>query len=163
MAGTSFLAGELVTLMRHAREKRAKEARDLIGEKFKTSMAAQGFFSVYETFVLFCNKFAHQRVFDVLNSQCACRRQKQKIKKAILGDIRVASHRNEKSNRYEISRQQKKRPQVKENLPEEEKDCESPRKIKARSHQVIYVCYIAVAFRLVRLSFVTFSSFLFFF
>ena len=163
MAGTSFLAGELVTLMRHAREKRAKEARDLIGEKFKTSMAAQGFFSVYETFVLFCNKFAHQRVFDVFNSHCACRRQKQKIKKAILGDIRVASHRNEKSNRYEISRQQKKRPQVKENLPEEEKDCESPRKIKARSHQVIYVCYIAVAFRLVRLSFVTFSSFLFFF
>ena len=163
MAGTSFLAGELVTLMRHAREKRAKEARDLIGEKFKTSMAAQGFFSVYETFVLFCNKFAHQRVFDVFNSHCACRRQKQKIKKAILGDIRVASHRNEKSNRYEISRQQKKRPQVKENLPEEEKDCDSPRKIKARSHQVIYVCYIAVAFRLVRLSFVTFSSFLFFF
>ena len=107
--GFSFLAGELVTLMRHAREKRAKEARDLIGEKFKTSMAAQGFFSVYETFVLFCNKFAHQRVFDVFNSHCACRRQKQKIKKAILGDIRVASHRNEKSNRYEISRQQKKR------------------------------------------------------
>ena len=30
--------------MRHAREKRAKEARDLIGEKFKTNMAAQGFF-----------------------------------------------------------------------------------------------------------------------
>ena len=71
--------------MRHAREKRAKEARDLIGEKFKTSMAAQGFFSVYETFVLFCNKFAHQRVFDVFNSHCACRRQKQKIKK---GDSR---------------------------------------------------------------------------
>ena len=45
MAGTSFLAGELVTLMRHAREKRAKEARDLIGEKFKTNMAAQGFFT----------------------------------------------------------------------------------------------------------------------
>ena len=110
MAGTSFLAGELVTLVHHAREKRAKEARDLIGEKFKTNMAAQGFFSIYETFVLFCNKFAHQRVFDVFNSHCACRRQKQKKqKKAILGDIRVASHRNEKSNRYEISRQQKKR------------------------------------------------------
>ena len=44
MAGTSFLAGELVTLMRHAREKRAKEARDLKGEKFKTNMAARGFF-----------------------------------------------------------------------------------------------------------------------
>ena len=44
VAGTSFLAGELVTLMRHAREKRAKEARDLKGEKFKTNMAARGFF-----------------------------------------------------------------------------------------------------------------------
>ena len=44
MAGTSFLTGELVTLMRHAREKRAKEARDLKGEKFKTNMAARGFF-----------------------------------------------------------------------------------------------------------------------
>ena len=44
MAGTSFLAGELVTLMRYAREKRAKEARDLKGEKFKTNMAARGFF-----------------------------------------------------------------------------------------------------------------------
>ena len=43
MAGTSFLAGELVSLMRHAREKRAKEARDLKGEKFKTNMAARGF------------------------------------------------------------------------------------------------------------------------
>ena len=32
-----------------------------------------------------------------------------KIKKTILGDIKVASHRNEKYNRYEISRQQKKR------------------------------------------------------
>ena len=32
-----------------------------------------------------------------------------KIKKAILGDIKDASHRNEKYNRYEISRQQKKR------------------------------------------------------
>ena len=30
--------------MRHAREKRAKEARDLKGEKFKTNMAARGFF-----------------------------------------------------------------------------------------------------------------------
>ena len=161
MAGTSFLAGELVTLMRHAREKRAKEARDLIGEKFKTSMAAQGFFSVYETFVLFCNKFAHQRVF---NSHCACRRQKQKNKK---GDSRrhkgcFASKRKIQSIRN-LATAKKERPQVKENLPEEEKDCESPRKIKARSHQVIYVCYIAVAFRLVRLSFVTFSSFLFFF
>ena len=44
VAGISFLAGELVTLMRHAREKRAKEARDLKGEKFKTNMAARGFF-----------------------------------------------------------------------------------------------------------------------
>ena len=43
VAGTSFLAGELVTLMRHAREKRAKEARDLKGEKFTTNMAARGF------------------------------------------------------------------------------------------------------------------------
>ena len=31
-----------------------------------------------------------------------------KIKKTILGDIKVASHRNEKYNRYGISRQQKK-------------------------------------------------------
>ena len=30
--------------MRHALEKRAKEARDLKGEKFKTNMAARGFF-----------------------------------------------------------------------------------------------------------------------
>ena len=44
LASTSFLAGELVTLLRHAREKRAKEARDLKGEKFKTNMAARGFF-----------------------------------------------------------------------------------------------------------------------
>ena len=65
-----------------------------------------------------------------------------KIKKMILGDTKVASHRNEKSNRYEISRQQKKeRTQVKENLPEEEKDCEPPRKIKKRSQQVSYVLH----------------------
>ena len=57
----------------------------------------------------------------------------------------------------------KERTKVKENLPEGEKDCEPPRKIKTRSQQVSYVCYIAVAFRLVRLRFVTFSSFLFFF
>ena len=43
MPGISFLTGELVTLMRHAREKRAKEARDLKGEKFTTNMAARGF------------------------------------------------------------------------------------------------------------------------
>ena len=43
MAGTSFLTGELVTLMRHAREKRAKEARDLKSEKFTANMAARGF------------------------------------------------------------------------------------------------------------------------
>ena len=44
VVGTSFLAGELATLVRHPREKRAKEARDLKGEKFKTNMAARGFF-----------------------------------------------------------------------------------------------------------------------
>ena len=164
MAGTSFLAGELVTLMHHAREKRAKEARDLIGEKFKTNMAAQGFFSVYETFVLFCNKFAHQRVFDVFNSHCACRRQKQKKKK---GDSRrhkgcFASKRKIQSIRN-LATAKKERTQVKENLPEEEKDCEPATKIKTRSQQVSHECYIVVAFRLVRLIFVTFSSHLFFF
>ena len=78
VAGTSFLAGELVILMRHAREKRAKEVRDLKGEKFETNMAARGLFKFYETFVLFCKKFAHQRVFDVFNGHCECRRQKRK-------------------------------------------------------------------------------------
>ena len=35
----------------------------------------------------------------------------------------------------------KERTQVKENLPEEEKDCEPPRKIKKRSQQVSYVLH----------------------
>ena len=35
------------------------------------------------------------------------------------------------------------RTQVKENQPEEEEDCEPPRKIKTRSQQVSCVCYTA--------------------
>ena len=97
----------------HSHASRARETREgsarFKRRKIQNKYGGTRLFSVYETFVLFCKKFAHQRVFDVFNSHCACRRQKQKIKKAILGDIRVASHRNEKFNRYEISRQQKKR------------------------------------------------------
>ena len=53
-----------------------------------------------------------------------------KIKKTILGDIKVASYLNEISNRYEILRNgEKRRTQAKDNLPEVEEDWETSRKI----------------------------------
>ena len=68
-----------------------------------------------------------------------------KIKKMILGVQRLL--RIETKNPIDTKSRdskRKERTQVKENLPEEEKDCEPPRKIK-RSQQVSYVlhrCYI---------------------
>ena len=149
--------------MRHAREKRAKEARDLKGEKFKTNMAARGFFRSTHLLSYFVRSLP-TRVYLMYSTATAYAGDRNENKE---DDSRrhkgcFASKRKIQSIRN-LATAKKERTQVKENLPEEEKDCESPRKIKASSHQVIYVCYIAVAFRLVRLSFVTFSSFLFFF
>ena len=65
-----------------------------------------------------------------------------KIKKAILGDIRLLciETKNPIDTKSRDSKK-KERTQVKENLPEEEKDCEPPRKIKKRSQQVSYVLH----------------------
>ena len=162
MAGTSFFAGELVTLMRHTREKRAKKARDLKGEKFKTNMAARGFFRSRHILSYFVRSLP-TRVYLMYSTATAYAGDRNENKE---DDSRrhkgcFASKRKIQSIRNLVTAK-KERTQVKENLPEEEKDCEPPRKIKTRSQQVSYVCYIAVAFRLVRLRFVTFSSVFFF-
>ena len=154
---------ELVTLIRNALKKSAKGARDLKGEKFKTNMAARGFFRSTKLLSYFVRSLPTS-VYLMYSTATVYAGDRNENKE---DDSRrhkgcFASKRKIQSIRN-LATAKKERPQVKENLPEEEKDCESPRKIKARSHQVIYVCYIAVAFRLVRLSFVTFSSFLFFF
>ncbi|XP_027036336.1 uncharacterized protein LOC113664916 [Pocillopora damicornis] len=65
--------------------------------------------------------------------------QETETKKTKKGDSRrhkgcFASKRKIQSIRN-LATAKKERTQVKENLPEEEKDCESPRKIKTRSHQ----------------------------
>ena len=117
-------------------------------------------FSVYETFVLFCKKFTH--LMYSMTTAYAGDRNENKEDDSRRHKGCFASKRKIQSIRNLVTAK-KERTQVKENLPEEEKDCEPPRKIKTRSQQVSYVCYIAVAFRLVRLRFVTFSSFLFFF
>ena len=65
-----------------------------------------------------------------------------KMKRTILGDTKVALHRNENPIGTK-SRDSKKRErtQVKENLRKEEKVCEPPRKIKKRSQQVSNVLH----------------------
>ena len=162
VAGTSFLAGELVTLMRHAREKRAKEVRDLKGEKIETNMAARGLFRSTKLLSYFVRSLPISvYLMYSMATEYAGDRNENKEDDSRRHKGCFASKRKIQS--YEISRQQKKRPQVKENLPEEEIGCEPATKIKTRSQQVSHECYIAVAFRLVRLIFVTFSSFLFFF
>ena len=134
MAGTSFLAGELVTLMRHAREKRAKEARDLKGEKFKTNMAARGFFRSTHILSYFVRSLP-TRVYLMYSTATAYAGDRNENKE---GDSRrhkgcFASKRKIQSIRNLVTAK-KERTQVKENLPEEEKDCEPPRKIK-RGHK----------------------------
>ena len=141
MAGTSFLAGELVTLMRHAREKRAKEARDLKGEKFKTNMAARGFLrSTY--FLSYFVRSLPTRVYLMYSTATTYAGDRNENKE---DDSRrhkgcFASKRKIQSIRN-LATAKKERTQVKENLPEEEKDCEPPRKIKKRSQQVSYVLH----------------------
>ena len=148
--------------MRHTREKRAKEARDLKVEKFKTNMAARSFFRSRHILSYFVRSLP-TRVYLMYSTATAYAGDRNENKE---GDSRrhkgcFASKRKIQSIRNLVTAK-KERTQVKENLPEEEKDCEPPRKIKTRSQQVSYVCYIAVAFRLVRLRFVTFSSVFFF-
>ena len=99
---------ELVTLIRNALKKSAKGARDLKGEKFKTNMAARGFFRSTKLLSYFVRSLPTS-VYLMYQRPLCMQETETKIKKTILGDIKVASHRNEKSNRYEISRQQKKR------------------------------------------------------
>ena len=162
MAGTSFFAGELVTLMRHTREKRAKKARDLKGEKFKTNMAARGFFRSTHILSYFVRSlpFRVHLMYSTATAYAGDRNENKeddsrRHKSCFALKRKIQSIRN-------LATAKKERTQVKENLPEKEKDCELPRKIKTRSQQVRYVCYIAVAFRLFRLRFVTFSSVFFF-
>ena len=141
MAGTSFLAGELVTLMRYAREKRAKEARDLKGEKFKTNMAARGFFRSTHLLSYFVRSLP-TRVYLMYSTATAYAGDRNENKED--GSRRhkgcFASKRKIQSIRNLVTAK-KERTQVKENLPEEEKDCEPPRKIKTRSQQVSYVLH----------------------
>ena len=163
VAGTSFLAGELVILMRHAREKRAKEVRDLKGEKIETNMAARGLFRSTKLLSYFVRSLpiSVYLMYSTATVYAGDRNENKeddsrRHKGCFASKRKIQSIRN-------LATAKKERTQVKENLPEEEKDCEPATKIKTRSQQVSHECYIAVAFRLVRLIFVTFSSFLFFF
>ena len=131
MAGTSFLTGELVTLMRHAREKRAKEARDLKGEKFTTNGAK---LSTVYAFLSYFARSLPTRVYLMYSTATAYAGDRNENKE---DDSRrhkgcFASKRKIQSIRNLVTAK-KERTQVKENLPEEEKDCEPPRKIK-RGH-----------------------------
>ena len=127
--------------MRHAREKRAKEARDLKGEKFKTNMAARGFLrSTY--FLSYFVRSLPTRVYLMYSTATTYAGDRNENKE---DDSRrhkgcFASKRKIQSIRN-LATAKKERTQVKENLPEEEKDCEPPRKIKKRSQQVSYVLH----------------------
>ena len=127
--------------MRHAREKRAKEARDLKGEKFKTNMAARGFFRSRH-FLSYFVRSLPTRVYLMYSTATAYAGDRNENKE---DDSRrhkgcFASKRKIQSIRNLVTAK-KERTQVKENLPEEEKDCEPPRKIKKRSQQVSYVLH----------------------
>ena len=127
--------------MRHAREKRAKEARDLKGEKFKTNMAARGFFRSTHLLSYFVRSLP-TRVYLMYSTATAYAGDRNENKE---DDSRrhkgcFASKRKIQSIRN-LATAKKERTQVKENLPEEEKDCEPPRKIKKRSQQVSYVLH----------------------
>ena len=127
--------------MRHAREKRAKEARDLKGEKFKTNMAARGFFRSRHILSYFVRSLP-TRVYLMYSTATAYAGDRNENKE---DDSRrhkgcFASKRKIQSIRNLVTAK-KERTQVKENLPEEEKDCEPPRKIKKRSQQVSYVLH----------------------
>ena len=127
--------------MRHAREKRAKEARDLKGEKFKTNMAARGFFRSTHLLSYFVRSLP-TRVYLMYSTATAYAGDRNENKE---DDSRrhkgcFASKRKIQSIRNLVTAK-KERTQVKENLPEEEKDCEPPRKIKKRSQQVSYVLH----------------------
>ena len=93
--------------MRHAREKRAKEARDLKGEKFKTNMAARGFFRSTKLLSYFVRSLPTS-VYLMYSTDTVYAGDRNENKE---DDSRrhKLTHRNEKYNRYEISRQQKKR------------------------------------------------------
>ena len=127
--------------MHHAREKRAKEARDLKGEKFKTNMAARGFFRSRHILSYFVRSLP-TRVYLMYSTATAYAGDRNENKE---DDSRrhkgcFASKRKIQSIRN-LATAKKERTQVKENLPEEEKDCEPPRKIKKRSQQVSYVLH----------------------
>ena len=141
VAGTSFLAGELVILMRHAREKRAKEVRDLKGEKFETNMAARGLFRSTKLLSYFVRSLpiSVYLMYSTATVYAGDRNENKeddsrRRKGCFASKRKIQSIRN-------LATAKKERTQVKENLPEEEKDCEPPRKIKKRSQQVSYVLH----------------------
>ena len=117
--------------MRHAREKRAKEARDLKGEKFTTNGAK---LSTVYAFLSYFARSLPTRVYLMYSTATAYAGDRNENKE---DDSRrhkgcFASKRKIQSIRNLVTAK-KERTQVKENLPEEEKDCEPPRKIK-RGH-----------------------------
>ena len=108
VAGTSFLAGELVILMRHAREKRAKEVRDLKGEKFETNMAARGLFRSTKFLSYFVRSLPIS-VYLMYSTATVYAGDRNENKEDDSRRHKGCFASKRKIQSYEISRQQKKR------------------------------------------------------